>query len=54
VHKEEKTMMKYEKPVLEVISFREEETLMVDLQDEGGLTLNGIIGYSLHSNSQSV
>ncbi len=47
-------MMKYEKPMLEVVSFQEEEKLMVDLQDDGGLTLNGIIGYSLRSNSASV
>ena len=49
-------MMKYEKPMLEVVSFQEEEKLMVDLHDEahGDLSLNGIIGYSLRSNSKSV
>jgi hypothetical protein len=49
-------MKLYEKPMLEVVSFQEEEKLMVDLHDEAhdGLSLNGIIGYSLRSNSQSV
>ena len=49
-------MMKYEKPMLEVVSFQEEEKLMVDLHDEAhsDLTLNGIIGYSLRTNSQSL
>jgi hypothetical protein len=42
-------MKNYEKPMLEVVSFQEEEKLMVD-----ELTLEGIIGYSLRSNSQSV
>ena len=42
-------MMKYEKPMLEVVSFQEEEKLMVD-----DLTLEGVIGYSLRSNSASV
>ena len=47
--KEEETMMKYEKPMLEVVSFQEEEKLMVD-----ELTLEGIIGYSLRTNNQSL
>jgi hypothetical protein len=48
-------MMKYEKPMLEVVSFQEEEKLMLDKDTrDGGLTLEGIIGYSLHSNSQTV
>lgn len=49
-------MMNYEKPMLEVVSFQEEEKLMVDLHDEahGDLSLNGIIGYSLHSSKQSL
>jgi hypothetical protein len=50
-------MMKtYEKPILEVVSFQEEEKLMLDAHDEahGDLALNGIIGYSLRSNSQSL
>lgn len=46
-------MKMYEKPVLEVVSFQEEEKLMTDL-DNGELSLNGIIGYSLRSNSKSV
>ena len=46
-------MMKYEKPMLEVVSFQEEEKLMTDL-DNGDLSLNGIIGYSLRTNSQSL
>jgi hypothetical protein len=46
----------YEKPNAELIRFQEEEKIMVeqDARDEardGGLTLNGIIGYSLRSNS---
>jgi hypothetical protein len=54
--KEEETMMKYEKPMLEVVSFQEEEKLMLDAHDEahGDLSLNGIIGYSLRTNSQSL
>ena len=49
-------MMNYEKPMLEVVSFQEEEKLMLDTHDarDGDLTLNGIIGYSLRSNKQSV
>lgn len=42
-------MMKYEKPVLEVVSFQEEENLMV-----GELTLEGTIGYSLRTSTQSL
>lgn len=42
-------MKTYEKPVLEVVSFQEEEKLMID-----ELTLEGIIGYSLRTNSQSL
>ena len=44
-------MMKYEKPMLEVVSFQEEEKLMLDTHDEahGDLSLNGIIGYSRSS-----
>jgi hypothetical protein len=42
-------MKKYEKPVLEVVFFQEEEKLMVD-----DLTLEGIIGYSLRVNSVSL
>jgi hypothetical protein len=49
-------MMKYEKPMLEVVSFQEEEKLMLDLHDarDGELTLNGIIGYSLRASSQAM
>ena len=49
-------MKMYEKPVLEVISFQEEEKLMLDAHDEahGDLSLNGIIGYSLRTNSASL
>ena len=49
-------MVKYEKPMLEVVSFQEEEKLMLDTHNEahGDLSLNGIIGYSLRSNKQSV
>jgi hypothetical protein len=46
---EEQAMKKYEKPVLEVVFFQEEEKLMVD-----DLTLEGIIGYSLRVNSVSL
>ena len=46
-------MKNYEKPMLELVSFQEEEKLMTDL-DSGELSLNGIIGYSLRSNSASV
>ena len=48
--------MKYEKPMLEVVSFQEEEKLMVDLHDEAhdSLSLNGIIGYSLRTSSQTL
>ena len=46
-------MKNYEKPIMEVVSFQEEEKLMSDL-DNNELSLNGIIGYSLRSNSQTV
>lgn len=48
-------MMKYEKPILEVVSFQEEEKLMLDKDTrDGELTLNGIIGYSVHTSSLSI
>ena len=48
-------MKNYEKPMLEVVSFQEEEKLMLDKDTrDGELTLNGIIGYSLRTNSQSL
>ena len=49
-------MKTYEKPILEVVSFQEEEKLMLDAHDEahGDLSLNGIIGYSLRTNSASL
>lgn len=48
-------MKKYEKPAISQVLFCAKEQLMLSDLDEGnGLSLQGIIGYSLKSNQQAV